>query len=575
MVILRLLLLCLSMFGYVLFLNKKCRIDLAFAPALSVSFILVAVFLSGIVGILSWIVYVLLALGAALFVWMLVQKPATNWKAILTNPALIFLTVCAIYLFIRFNNRVLYSYDDFSHWGTIVKTMLLSNALPNADNSFLMFQSYPPGSACWIYFVARILGAKEGLYFFAQGMLALSFLATMFSFYGKRPKVDLLFPVVGSVLLYTYVLDPNCLGVDALLATAGLAAALAVYRYRKSLTKRFLFILPLVCTPLLIKNSGVFFSLLPVLLGFYYLNEQKKPSARKKWIAAIALVVVPLLVLLLWRQHVATAFDTGLATKHALSAQNFSSVWQTNKSSALQMLTIILKMMINPLTNHTILVLGGFAVLIAADWFLRRDRETNKHSLELILVLFLCTLLYQIGIACMYLLSMPAAEFFYQNGGDYFRYNSTMVGFLCGALLAHFGERNPSAVEETRASKASPWVLRAGVLAILLVCLVPSSQLKTLSPGYRTELETQIEQLQAAIQEQQVPSGGSYFVKALVEDVDFAGHLFRYQLFSDDVTTTTDPVDSAEIGEIASFYTAYINWGTDDFAIYTGTTEGE
>src|SRR5512133_3797510 len=72
MVILRLLLLCLSMLGFVLFLNKKYRIDLAFAPALSVSFILVIVFLSGIIGILSWIVYVLLALGVALFVWMLI-----------------------------------------------------------------------------------------------------------------------------------------------------------------------------------------------------------------------------------------------------------------------------------------------------------------------------------------------------------------------------------------------------------------------------------------------------------------------------------------------------------------------
>ena len=113
------------------------------------------------------------------------------------------------------------------------------------------------------------------------------------------------------------------------------------------------------------------------------------------------------------------------------------------------------------------------------------------------------------------------------------------------------------------------------MLAILLVCLVPSSQLKTLSPGYRTELETRIEQLQTAIQEQQVPSGGSYFVKASVEDVDFAGHLFRYQFFSKDVSTTTDPIDSAEIGEVASFYTAYINWGTDDFKIYTGAAEGE
>jgi hypothetical protein len=568
MLLLRLLILCFSIFGYVLFFHKQQRIKLAFAPAMSVSFIMLGVFLSGLLGVLEWGVCLLLLLGVALLIWMLLKKTPTGWKKLLTNPALIFLTLSGVLLFLRFQNRVLYSYDDFSHWGTIVKSMLINNSFPSSANSFLIFQSYPPGSACWIYFVSRILGAKEGFYLFANAMLTLAYLSTLFAFFGKRRWYHLILPLTGAILLYTNVLDPNSLGVDAMLAAAGLASVLTIYRYRDEVLARAWLILPMICATILIKNSGIFFSLLSMALFLFYLSEQKSERRGAKWAAALAVAIVPIAVLLLWRWHVSASFLSGFATKHAMSTQNFLSLWSANRGRSLEMLQLILLWIINPVSNHTILVLGGFAALAGLEALLRRNKEANQRNITLILVLVLCTLLYEIGIAGMYLFSMPYAEFFYQNGQDYIRYNSTFVGFLCGILIAYCGVKLSD--KSAASALAFNWVLRLGTLALMLICLLPNTKLGQIMPSYRTELETKIETLHHTIEEANVPLGGSYYVKASSSDVDFASHLFRYQLYSSDVTMTTIAVDSAEIGEVVSFYTAYINW--DTMRVYTYDT---
>ncbi len=562
---LRLLILCLSIFGYILFLKKRFRVAIAVAPAMTVLFILSAVYLGGILGVLQWATLLLLLLGLGLFAWMLFQKTPTKWKSILTNPALIFLTVSGVYLFFRFHNRILYSYDDFSHWGLVVKSMLLNNAFPTSENAFLTFQSYPPGSACWIYFVARAVGATEGIYLFAHAMLSLACFSTLFVFFGKRRWFDLFLPVVGAVLLYTNVLDPNCLGVDALLAATGLAAVMTIYRYRTNLASYALLIAPMICAPILVKNSGVFFALVAMALGLYYLFENKATPRRSKITAALILVLIPLVVLLVWRWHVSAAFDDGFSTKHAVSLANFLGTWESNRTSAGEMLQLILLWMINPMKNGTIFALGGFIALAILEALLRRDKKTNQTNLLLILVLVLGTLLYEIGIACMYLFSMNASEFFYQNGADYIRYNSTMVGFLCGLLIA-FGGSKLASENEPRAV-SFPWVIRLGTLAFLLICLFPRTEIATLAPTYRTDLETRVEQLSLALEETPVPNGGSYLVTAPESEGELSYFMFRYKFNSSDITVSSDAIDSDEVGEALYDYTAYINW--TKLAIYT------
>ena len=576
MTILRLLLLCLSLFGYVLFLYKQCRIEASFTPAITASFILLTVYLAGILGILAWSVYLLVAIGLGLLVWMLVTKKPTEWKKLFLSPALIALTVFGIYLFFRFQNRVLYSYDDFSHWGVMVQTMLRTNSFPTAANSFISFQSYPPGSACFIYFVSRVLGAKEGFFLFAHAMLTLSYLVPLFTFFNKHRWYDLLLPLVGCVLIYTNVLDPNCMGVDVLLAATGLAGVVMIYRYRASLARRVYLLLPLLCVPLLIKNSGVFFSVVSCCAFLYFLADQKKGTQRARWIAAGVSILVPVTLLLLWRHHVAISFEDGLGTKHAMSLENFLAHWANNKGHALEMLQKILLWIVNPQMNKTIYLLGGLIALAGVEAALHRDKQANARNIEFLAVLLLVTFLYEVGVALMYLFSMPLAEFNYQNGADYYRYNSTIVDFLIGIALLWCGKKLKD-LTETASQKSKPyrWVLRVGLLALLLVCLIPGTQIQTLAPAFRTELETQVEHIHAVLDEEKIGSGGSYYLKTYPDDQDLGAHMFSYLLFSGNLESTSEPVDSSEIPEIVSFYDAYLYWNKEDFKVYTAESFSE
>lgn len=64
------------------------------------------------------------------------------------------LVVYAVFLL---HGCVLTYNDDFSHWGLIVRTMLVEDGFPAAGDPLITFTSYPPGTACLIYYVCRMV----------------------------------------------------------------------------------------------------------------------------------------------------------------------------------------------------------------------------------------------------------------------------------------------------------------------------------------------------------------------------------------------------------------------------------
>ena len=102
-----------------------------------------------------------------------------------TLPCLILLAGTLL-LYEACAQRVYLSYDEFSHWGMIVKAINLFDELPRAGRGAAYVQyTYPPGTAMLPAMACRILGDRDGIAYFGYAMLLLGLLLGLASRAGK------------------------------------------------------------------------------------------------------------------------------------------------------------------------------------------------------------------------------------------------------------------------------------------------------------------------------------------------------------------------------------------------------
>lgn len=105
----------------------------------------------------------------------------------------------------------------FRTGGLIVRTMLVEDGFPAAGDPLITFTSYPPGTACLIYYVCRMVTGQascEWGMLMAQAALLLSCVAPIAALGGKRPWRGLVaaltaawFAVGTGVSLYELMVD--------------------------------------------------------------------------------------------------------------------------------------------------------------------------------------------------------------------------------------------------------------------------------------------------------------------------------------------------------------------------------
>lgn len=232
--ILRIVLLILALLGGGAFLYRKFSMRVELIPITVFSMVIFVLFVAGILNLLKPATLLLLVTGLCLLVYSIAGAGLKPWKLReLLTPGTIFLLCGIVYFSFFFIDAKLITYDSFSHWALIVKQMLYDNRLPNFQNDLIMFQSYPPGSALFLYFVTKTIGPSEGRMMFAQTLLILGGLTTLFSFVdqrltlGKKVVMTLLITASSLVLLTmdTYLYD---LPVDTLLPVCALAGLVSI-----------------------------------------------------------------------------------------------------------------------------------------------------------------------------------------------------------------------------------------------------------------------------------------------------------------------------------------------------------
>ncbi|HME26121.1 MAG TPA: hypothetical protein VKI44_33135 [Acetobacteraceae bacterium] len=299
----------LSILGFAFALREALRLPLALT-LLPASAVVVLILLAGsLAGLLHEAGFLALLTGLTLLIWR--GFPVLRdggWR----DPAFAAFLAVALGLYLYLRPLELIFWDEFSHWGTFTKFLLLTDRLPRVLGE-VIFIAYPPGLGLFSYFITRGFGFDEGFLLFGSGLLQAVALISFLAAFRWRdlPSCAVLAAaliVAGSIFgtmgyNWTTVSADNSL---ATIAGAALVTYLAGGRGRGAVVATGL-IMALTCS---VKDSG---NLLASVIGIAVLLDQLL-MRRQEGVGLdagsllrllVALVLPSAGMILAWRLHLA------------------------------------------------------------------------------------------------------------------------------------------------------------------------------------------------------------------------------------------------------------------------------
>lgn len=190
-------------------------------------------------------------------------------------------------------------WDEFSHWGLVVKNMYIFDYFGNHPDSTVTFRGYPPATALWQYFVAKLCGEfKEEYTYQAMGWLMGSLLLPVLKKFKWKRMISAGFSILTLALIplvFNY-LYPVSLLVDIILGLLlGYLLVSSFYdekRDRFSILNAFLGIMVLCLT----KASGAFLGVIYVVIVVVYDLLTHKKIKEKEVFASWGFHVLALLI---------------------------------------------------------------------------------------------------------------------------------------------------------------------------------------------------------------------------------------------------------------------------------------
>lgn len=423
-----------SMWGWLFIVYKKGKVPVLFVPVMTsvgISLFLYAGALTGMLNPSSWLVVGAGLLGFRFFIKNVAEKnvsfPAPTLFSVCFGSGILIFTVLT--LGFRFEH-----YDNFSHWAMIVKSMLITDQLPDARNQLVTFKNYPPGCAVFIYYVCKFLGNAQGVMLLAQNSILFSCFLAVFGIIKEKQRF-LLYSFLGmgcSLLSYlNLTIRINNLLVDFLLPLLAMAAIAFVYQSLDSLWKTSLCTALILGFTCIVKNTGIVFA--GFVLAYYIWNIGKKKGIAA-WIKAVTVCMTVCLALIpyvVWNLYVRCRFS-GIEQKFQLAFGKQESL-AVSKEQYGQITEEFVKAAFS-ISNRAILAffLCNIAAVLAVLFvriFLKKQWKLGR----VLIVVDLMTIVYHIGILGLYLFSMPEEEAVRLAGFD--RYACSIMVLAAGLLF--------------------------------------------------------------------------------------------------------------------------------------------
>lgn len=533
----------LSNFGYWEFFRHKCKIGVYYLPAFTIAAQFMVLFAAGLLNLLGQAATVMYLFGLLLFAAALRREkkalllPYLNWGygVLVIATGMILLAV---------KGKEFATYDNFSHWAIVVKTMLNADRFPNFMDSAIQFQSYPLGASAYIYYFCKMIYSGESMQMLAQAFMMLCMMLPWFAILKKNSAAGTLFLVLMANFLLCYNVEIYDLPVDTLLPLAGMAAMLFLYREclekPDSQTNHIYCAIPFLCLLSQIKSSGVFFVAAAAVLLLVTIKK------KEDILPHCAVCASPLVMMYLWSRHCDYVFTNASTSKHSIDLENYSIVFGEKGAEDIRM---IIKGVLEYAVSRRELIFLVLWIAVLGILAFAAQRSVPKTYVKFVAGVLGIYAVYTVGLIGMYLFSMPLAEAF----GSMERYMKTIdiaVYYLivCYALFL--------------VSKFDRQRMRAAVSALLVLLMIGTwriyfggfvsalQQNDTQSLTYKGKRDA----LQTLLEEYDVPLCRSYFL-CIPEYSSYEYYVCQYLMDSTDIynpkITEAAQMESAQYYEYA------------------------
>ena len=322
------------------------------------------------------------------------------------------------------------SWDEFSHWGDIVKVMATLDDFGTNPLSFSWFKSYPPGMSLFQYYLQKInfgvshIVFEEWLVYVAYQVFTVSFIIPIICKCKRLFCRPALFSLISIVVIfaaplmfgqgiYRYLYIDPVLGV---LFACGLVETLYP-NDKKDIS--LLYIISVSSMLVLAKDAGLLFSIaICIAYGLCIILDDR--GNKEKWIQ-IFFLLLSLLPKLLWRYHLSSR-KIKIAFSGKYDFEDFVNVitykkrsYRTTVYDCFKQLLFTNSQNILGFSIHTyILIIIILVSLIVLLLFMVKKKEIRRHRAIIgELVLFSTSILYIVGMLLSYMYKFSEGEAVY------------------------------------------------------------------------------------------------------------------------------------------------------------------
>ena len=383
-------------------------------------FVVLIIYIAGLFKVLKLGIYINIIISIILLVLSFIElKKNQNKIKEIFSPSLLFWILIFIISYVFYEGRMLVEWDEFTHWGDVVKMMYNENIFNTDPLSISVAKAYPPALSIFQYFFQVInRGYQEHYLFIAYQIFSYS----LFLPFIKNIKWNELHKIIMIILIM--ILSPiivfnNFYGsiyADALLGMmfAFVLATIYISKEYNNFTLIKVGLSLFVLT--LLKDIGAFFSFICFgvitydlfinkknFLNLKSINKNKIRQLAKNMYPSVLIFIIIICAYVSWKLNIILNIDT-INSENIISAKSIINAILNVENSYLN--RVVLNYVgtfsnLDVIVKYTIIEFSSILLLFLL--LIHKEEKDKYRSRSIITLLFIGEVLYAVVLLLLYM----------------------------------------------------------------------------------------------------------------------------------------------------------------------------